>query len=139
MAVKNGSNVFVSLAGVRVNGLTSKNNDLAVDEIDITTQDSVGWKEFLAGEGSGTFSFEGMDDESDTYAYDQLFAALLAKASIAFTYGEGIETAGKRLVSGNCIITGLTKTDGKNTGSTYSCTCRIDGLPAISTSAATLA
>lgn len=138
MAVLNGSNVFLSLATTLVNGITDQSFDEAIDEIEITTKDSDGSKEFSAGEYSATGSISGLLDPADTYTYQELRAALVAKASVAFTYGNGIDTAGAELISGNLIITGLSRQDPKNAASTWTASVRITGLPAYGTSAATL-
>ncbi len=139
MAVSDGSAIFFSLAATRVNGTTDQSFDEAIDEIEITTKDSNGAKEFLAGEYSATGSVTGLLDPSDTYAYSQIRAAMVAKAAVAFTYGAGIDTAGGELVSGNVIITGLSRQDPKNAPSTWTANVRITGLPTYGTSAATLA
>ena len=139
MAVKDGSNVWVVVAGSVVNGLTSKSLDLSADEIDVTTQDDAGWKSFLAGEASGVLTFECNDDESDTYAYDSLATAMLAKNAVAFAYGEGIKTPNKCYIYGNAIITSLTKSDPKNSAGTFSCTLRLTGSPTFATTTTTLA
>jgi len=140
MAVNDGSDIWVKAGTAVVNGLTTKNLDLAADEIDVTTQDSTGgYKEFLTGEKSGTISFEFLDDESDTHAYDELFDLWVAGAAIAFIYGKGIKTTGKRTISGNAIITALSKNDGKNGPASCSCTLRITGSITKATSTTTVA
>jgi predicted secreted protein len=138
-AINDGSDVWVKVAGTLVNGLTTKTIDMATDEIDVTTQDSGKYKEFLAGFKSGTLSFDFKDDESDAHAYDELFAAWVAGVAVAFVYGKGIKTTGGRTITGSAIITGLTLSDPMNAESGGSCKLRITGTPALATSTTTVA
>jgi len=139
MAVLDGSNVWVQTAGTLINGLSEKSLSLQTDEIDITTQDSAGYKEFLAGQKSGVLTFGGKDDESDTKGYDELFAAWVAGASVTFAYGSGIKTTGGRMVTGSAIITNLENVANMNSEATYTCSLRITGTPALATSTTTVA
>lgn len=139
MAVKNGSNIWLMLAGSLVNALVDKSFETAIDEIEVTTQDSGGSKEYLAGEDSHNCSFSFLDDESDAYAYDEVWDAAMAKAAVAFIYGAGVKTAGQRIISGNVIITSVNKTDTKNSASAVSGTLRITGTPTKATSTTTVA
>ncbi len=139
MAVKDGSDIWVMTEGSLVNGLTSKTLTLAADEIDITTQDSNKYKEFLAGEKSGVVSFETLDDEADANGYDELFDAWDAGTAVAVIYGSGIKTAGERIISASGIITALDKNDAKNATSAVSCTIRLTGTISRATSVTTVA
>ena len=91
MAVKDGSNIWLMLAGSLVNAITDKSFESTVDEIEVTTQDSSNHKEFLAGEDSHTISFSLLDDESE---YTKM-----AKASNP--YGDG--HAAERIVEALAI------------------------------------
>jgi len=139
MAVKDGSNIWLMVAGSLINAQTDKSFESTVDEIEVTTQDSSNHKEYLAGEDSHSISFSLLDDESDTYAYDELWTAMMAKAAVAFVYGEGVKNAGQRILSGNCIITSLSKTDTKNSGSAVSGTLRVTGAVTKATTTTTVA
>jgi hypothetical protein len=138
MAVLNGTSVVLGLGGIYVNGVTDQSFDAAVDEIEITTKDSDGAKEFMAGEDSYTGSISGLLDPADTYTYEELITALQAKAAIAFVYGAGVITSGAELTTGSVIITGLTRQDPKNAASTWTANVRITGRPTYGTSATTL-
>lgn len=140
MAVKDGSDIWVQVAATLVNGMTEKSLDLSANEIDITTQDSTDkWQEFLSGFKSGTISFSCKDDESDTYAFDELATAFDTGASVAFAYGSGIKTTGGRVISGNAIITGLSKADAMDTASAFTCSLRVTGTVTFGTSTTTVA
>ena len=87
MAVTNGTSVLLEVGGVTVNGTTSHDMSIITDMIDVTTKDSNGSKEYIAGEDDGTISVEGKYDPAATYGFSQLFAAQLAKASAPLTFG----------------------------------------------------
>lgn len=139
MAVNDGSDIWVTIAGSLVNGLTEKSLNLSANEIDVTTQDSGEWTETAIGFKSGVLSFSGKDDESDTYGYDQLATAFAAGASVAFAYDKGIKTAGGRLITGNAVITGLDKSDSMDAAGTFTCNLKITGTPTFGTSSTTVA
>jgi predicted secreted protein len=139
MAHLDGSDVWVKVAATLVNGMTGKSLDLSTDEIDVTTQDSNKYKEFLSGEKSGVLTFDGKDDPDDTYAYDELYAAWDSGAAVAFVYGNGIKTTGGRVISGNAIITALTNNAPQNAPAVFTCTLRITGAPTLATSVTTVA
>lgn len=139
MAVHDGSDIWVQVAGTLINGLTGKTLSLSADEIDITTQDSGEWKEFIQGHKSGTVTFEGKDDEAQTKGYDELFAAFNTGTSVTFTYGRGIKTTSGRMITGSAIITSLEQAAPMNGECTYSCTLRATGTVALATSTTTVA
>ena len=139
MAAINGSTVYLSLGGVRVNATMDKSYDEVVSILDATNQDSSGSRVVIADEFSASGQLTGMIDESVTYGYEQLRTAMLAKAAIAFTYGKGIKSSGAELLSGNLVLTGLSRSDPKSGIVIWTATFEITGLPTYGTSAATLA
>lgn len=139
MAVHDGSDIWVQTAGTLINGLTEKSLSLQADEIDITTQDSGEYKEFLAGHKSGSVSFGGKDDEAHTQGYDELYAAFHAGTAVTFAYGRGIKTTGGRVMTGSAIITNLEHVGNMNSECTYKCTLRCTGTIALATSTTTVA
>jgi predicted secreted protein len=139
MAVHDGSDIWVQIAGTLVNGLTEKNFDSETDEIDVTTQDSGESSEYIAGLSRHNITFGGKDDEAHTRGFDELWAAKEAKASVTFALGRGIKTAGGRLLTGSAIITKLSLTGNMNSEVTWSCTIRPTGTVALATSTTTVA
>ena len=139
MAVNNARQVFFSLAGSRVNGITDQSFDLAVSVIDVTTKDSDGVVEKIGDETSASGSCTCLLDESDNYTFAEIWTAIYAKSSVAFTYGKGIEVSGAELISGNCILTGLSRNDARGGGSGYTLTFETTGALTNGTSSGTLA
>jgi hypothetical protein len=133
-----GSTSFISIAGNLLNGTTSQTMDNTFDEIEQTTKDSDGDKEFQAGEGSGTVTVEGRLNESATYGYSDLEAAAEAKAAVAVVYGRGIDIAGGEITSFSGIITGLSRSDPENGSITWTLNIRRTGSKTYGTSATTL-
>jgi len=125
MANEDGTNILLKVGGQTLSGLVTQGLDFSVDEIDITTKDSSGNKEFLAGEFSGTFSAEGKLDESDSYGFEYLRTTMVAKAAVAWISGG--TTAGDVTYSGSAIVTGLSQSSPKNAERTWSATFRITG------------
>ena len=87
MAVKNGDDVVIKVGSTLVNGTISNSYDLSVDMIDVTTKDSSGHKEYIAGEDDATVSVEGKFDPANTYGYEELHTAALAKAEVIILFG----------------------------------------------------
>ena len=139
MAVKDGSDIWLMAGGAVVNGLVTKDIQLTVDEIDVTTQDSGGRKEFLAGEDSEIINFEILYDESDTVSYGELKTYALAKTAITFIMGSGVKTTGGEIEYGSGIITSLGQTAAKNSAASVAGTIRITGGTTLATSTTTLA
>ena len=125
MAVKDGTVVVIKLATTLVNGLVNNNIDLSVDEIDVTTKDSVGNKEYIAGEFSGTLGMDGKLDEADANTFSELLTTMKTKAAVAFIYGD--VAAGSQVHSGSCIITSLSQAGPQNGARTFACGMRITG------------
>lgn len=126
MANEDGTNILFKVGGTQVNGLVNQSMETAVDLIEITTKDSSGHKEFLAGEDSTDLSIEGILDESDTYTYEDIRAAAVAKSAVAFIYGG--TTAGDETYSGNCIISNVQQGAPKNGSRPWSAKMKVTGV-----------
>lgn len=127
MAVRNGDLIKLVIAGNVLNAEVTNDWGVDVDEIDVTTKDSSGWKEFIAGEGSGQVNFEGKYDDAATYAYSQVFAAAKAKTAITAVYG--LNQVGNTAYSFSVIVTNITLNGPKNDAATFSGTLRMTGEP----------
>jgi len=103
----------------------------ATETIDITTKDSNGWKEILAGLKSGTGSISGKVDYEGTNQVDALTTAIVAGSSLVFKFKTS--TVGDTTYSWTGIITSLPQTFGNNEAATFSCDIEFTGAPTIST------
>lgn len=133
-----GEKIYLALAGSQVEGLVTRDFSQTVKTMEATTQDSNGNEEHLASDGGATFSFEGKFDASHTYGETQIRTAMDAKAAVAFVIGEGINTAGEQVLSGNCIITNLNKSAAHGDTMNFTCDCLVTGGVTEGTSATTL-
>ena len=138
MAVLDGTGVVIAVAGAKVNGLVDNSIDETVDTIEVTTKDSSGHKEYIAGEDGWTISASGKIDLTDTTDITVLRTAKAAKAAVAVMFGNGILTTGGQILSGSAIITALNQTAPKNGELTWSATFQGTGALTESTSATTL-
>ena len=128
MAVSSGTTVLLKIGAATLTGLVNNTFDDEVDEIDVTTKDSTGaQKEFIAGEIGSRFSAEGKYDQSTSAAtgHRLLRTTMKARAAVAFIYGPTADNA--HVISGNCIIVGLSTADPKNAERTWSATFRVTG------------
>ena len=87
--------VWTTVAGQR--GLS---RGFSVDTIDVTSKDTVGWREFIAGFSSWTIDFDGLYVEDDA-GYQALMDAVLSKKPVKVRM---IDSKGKGL-EGLAIIT----------------------------------
>lgn len=139
MAVNKGQDVYLILATSVVNGLTNTSFTSSTNMIDATTQDSGSDAEYLAGIRNKTFSFEGKDDESDSYAYDDLYAAQEAGTAVAFILGKGVKTTGGRVIYGSCLISNLVLNNPFDSNSGFTCDCQVTAGATLATSTTTVA
>lgn len=127
MAVNDGTDVYITLATILVNGTTSHDFSEGWDEIDLTTKDSSKAKEFTTGEYSATIDVSGKLDETDTYTYSELRTAANLRTAVAFVLGRFVK--GSVQYSGNALITALKISAPKNGEVTWSCSLRVTGYP----------
>ena len=90
----------VKLGTNKVAELSNWNLDLGADDIDVTSFDSDGWKEFLAGLKEWSGSIEGNFDSGDTNGQKAILAAWLAGTELTFTFevASGVTFQGDALV-----------------------------------------
>lgn len=138
MAVLDGTDVLMTIAGSIINGTLNHSIEETVDTIDVTTKDSSKHKEYIAGEDGWTISVDGQVDLTDTYDITSLRTAKKAKAAVAVLWGNGIHTSGGQTLGGNAIITSLSETAPKNGAVTWSITLTGTGDLTESTSTATI-
>lgn len=83
MSGKDGS---VSVGGNRVAELSNWSLDLGADDIDVTTFDSAGWKEFLQGLKEWSGSAEGNFNLSDTNGQRAIYNAWVSGTPLDVTF-----------------------------------------------------
>jgi len=110
MALINGTNLVIKIAGNPILKATTASLEMSVDLPDATTKDSAGWSEFFAGVRSWTLSSDGLVDYATAAGVetDELVALLIARSPVAITFATS--TAGDMLLSGNAYITSISQT-----------------------------
>jgi predicted secreted protein len=81
-----GKSGAVKLSANKVAEISSWSLDLGADDIDITSFDSNGWKEYLAGLKEWSGSIEGNLKTNDTNGQKAIFNAWLAGTPLTFTF-----------------------------------------------------
>lgn len=112
MAVENGTDVLLQVGGTVVNATTNHDLNISVDMIDVTTKDSNGSKEYIAGEDDATITLEGLYDPAATYSWSNLFAAITGKASATLTFG--LQDSGDKAYRFAGFVQNLTLSGPKN-------------------------
>jgi len=90
----------VKLGTNKIAEISNWSLDLGADDIDITSFDSNGWKEYLAGLKEWSGSIEGNLKTDDTNGQKAILNAWLSGASLAFTFvvSSGVTFQGSALV-----------------------------------------
>lgn len=127
MGKVNGSTILFKIATKLISGQTSGSFQSAMDMIETTTKQSTnGAKEFIGGELNRTFSASGcFDPESTDWGFLDAITAQAARTPIAFVYGGVV--AGDDIISGNCLISNISKDDPQNDRSTFSLDFQVTG------------
>jgi hypothetical protein len=127
MAAQNGTAVNLYVGSTLVASGKSNSFNLSRATIDVSNKTSNGWKEQIYGQGSGSFDFEGIFEESGTWGFDEAYAALTAKTVL--TVKSASTTTGDKYYSGSCLITSLKSTAPMEDASTWSATFELTGAP----------
>ena len=95
-----GTGGAVKLGANKIAELSNWSLDLGADDIDITSFDSNGWKEYLAGLKEWSGSIEGNLKTGDTNGQKAILNAWLSGAPLAFTFvvSSGVTFQGSALV-----------------------------------------
>ena len=81
-----GTGGAVKLGTNKIAEISNWSLDLGADDIDITSFDSNGWKEYLAGLKEWSGSIEGNLKTNDTNGQKAIFSAWLAGTPLTFTF-----------------------------------------------------
>ena len=109
---------------------TASSVDIAIDMIEITTKDSSGHKEYIAGEKGGTFQFEGRFEYDTSVStqgesFDDLVTAALA--GTAFTARWSSQSTGDEYLESSVLISSVSASAPNNDAASFSCTLQMTG------------
>ena len=122
MATFNGSSLLIKVDSTAVAHTTTASLTMDAATIDVSSKDSGGDAEFIAGQKSATLDFEGLTDFAATgYGLDDLFTIWYNREEIAWEF----ETSGNTGFSGVGYITSLTLDAPMEDVSTFSGTIQV--------------
>jgi TP901-1 family phage major tail protein len=126
MAIFNGTNLGVYIDGTIIAAATDCSLSLNMETIDITTKDSAGYRELLAGMRSGSISVSGLIDyqSADKDTVD-LYTAWENRTSLTLKFSSEITSDTSFTASG--FLTSLEQSGGTEDTATYSATFEITG------------
>jgi len=116
---------YVKIANGKAAGV-----DISIDMIEITTKDSGGFKEYIAGEKGGTFSFEGLleyDASVSTQGDSLKDIATLALAGTAFTIRWSSQSSTDEYFESSVLVSNISSSAPNNDTATISCTLQMTG------------
>jgi len=128
MAIFNGTNLGVYLSDTLVAAATDCSLSLSMETIDITTKDSAGFRELLAGVRSGSVSCSGLIDYHDADSnkdITDLFDAWNNRTALTLKFSN--EITGDASYSATAFITSLEQSGGTEDTATYSASFELSG------------
>jgi TP901-1 family phage major tail protein len=131
MAIFNGTELGVYIDSTLIAAATDCSLSLSMETIDITTKDSAGWRELLAGTRSGSISCSGLIDYNDgdgNKDATDLFVAFENRTSLTLAFQKANEVAGDLAFTCTGFLTSLEQSGGTEDTATYSATFEISGV-----------
>ena len=131
MAIFNGTELGVYIDDTLIAAATDCSLSLSMETIDITTKDSAGWRELLAGTRSGSISCSGLIDYTDADSNKDttdLFAAFENRTALSLTFEKANEVTGDLSFACTGFLTSLEQSGGTEDTATYSATFEISGV-----------
>lgn len=130
MAIFNGTELGVYIGGTLIAAAQSCSLSLSGDTIEITTNDSSGWAEFLAGKRSGTMSCDGLIDMLDASNKDvtDLWGAFEGRTELTLKFGKANEATGEISVGASGFLTSLELSGSTEDTATYSASFQLTGV-----------
>ena len=130
MAIFNGTELGVYIDDTLIAAATDCSLSLSMETIDITTKDSAGWRELLAGTRSGSISCSGLIDYTDASNKDttDLFVAFENRTSLTLAFQKANEVTGDLAFTCVGFLTSLEQSGGTEDTATYSATFEISGV-----------
>lgn len=127
MAVFNGTNLGVYVGGTIIAAATDCSLSLNMDTIDITTKDSAGYRELLAGLRSGSMSCNGLIDyQSANQDTVDLVTAWTNRTSLTLKFSN--EITGDQSYTASGFLTSLEQSGGTEDTATYSASFELTGV-----------
>ena len=120
-----GTPTVIYVEGTKISKGSSNGSSFAVQYVDTSNKDSGGFQTGLAGQKSGSFSYEGVFAEDASYGYEDLFAVFLSGAAV--TVKQATNVTGDMAYSAECIMTALELTAPNNELQTFSATFQTTG------------
>jgi TP901-1 family phage major tail protein len=141
MAIFNGTDLVLKVQAVngaadefKLMHSTSCSLSLNADTIDISTKDSLGFRDLLGGQKSFSLSADGLMDFASTGSTtdpDELFTNMMNRTSVTFTFALDVQSGYK--YTGSAFITSLEVSGGVEDAPTYSVS--LEGTGAITQTA----
>jgi len=130
MAIFNGTELGVYIDSTLIAAATDCSLSLSMETIDITTKDSAGWRELLAGTRSGSISCSGLIDYTDASNKDttDLFVAFENRTALTLAFQKANEVTGDLAFTCTGFLTSLEQSGGTEDTATYSATFEISGV-----------
>ena len=125
MAVFNGTQLGVYIGGTIIAAAQDVSLSLSMETIDVTTKDSAGFRELLAGLRSGSMSCNGLIDyaSSNKDTLD-LWSAFANRSSLTLTFQESTSST---TFSASGFLTSLEQSGGTEDTATFSATFELTG------------
>lgn len=129
MAIFNGTELGVYIDSTLIAAAQDVSLSLNMETIDITTKDSSGFRELLAGVRSGSMSCSGLIDYLDASNKDitDLWTAYETRASLTLKFSKANETTGELSFGATGFLTSLEQSGGTEDTATYSATFELTG------------
>lgn len=125
MAVFNGTNIAVTLGGTAIAHATECSLSLNQETIEVTTKDSSGMRELIAGLKSGSMSISGLQEVAGSDGVKALAATINTGAIVALVFDQ-VATNGEKWTA-NGILTSLELSGGTEDAPTYSASFELTG------------
>ena len=103
--------------GTKLGAATSHSLSLQSDMADVTTKDSLGWKEIIPTLKSFTIDVDALLTYDETYGYESLFDALINRTPLYFRLST--DATGDEKWFGACYITSLEQNNPMEDAVTY--------------------
>lgn len=108
----------------------STSADISIDMIETTTKDSAGYKEYIAGEKGGTFSFEGLLEEDGSVGGSLISPKDLVTDALAgntLTIRWSSQVSGDTYYESSAIISSVNFSAPNNDAATFTCELQMTG------------
>jgi len=125
MAVFNGTNIAVTLGGTAVAHATECSLSLNQETIEVTTKDSAGNRELIAGLKSGSMSISGLQEVAGSNGVKLLAGTINTGAAVTLVFDQ-VATSGEKWTAEG-ILTSLELSGGTEDAPTYSASFELTG------------